>query len=377
MIILLSPDAGPSDRDAVRAAVERLGATVGEVELGSRQALLVEDAGGRLTVGALSRLPHVQRVVPLDSGTPLAAGSLTRERRPVALGPALFGGGHVSVIAGPCTIEDPEHLRVITHAVRDAGAAALRGGAFKVRTSPHAYQGGGLEALTHLRAASRDVGLPFFTELTDPRQVEQVADLVDGVQIGARHMQNFPLLLEAAKLGKPILLKRHMAADLEEFLLAAEYVLQAGHEDVILCERGIKSAERHVRYMLDIGAIPWLKQRVGLPIIVDPSHAAGHHELVPGLARAAIAAGADGLIVEVHHAPEATRCDALQALSPGAFAELMNDVRSLVALDGRRVVPAPLHALDGEGNGVARVRLAGAPGRIDGQHTAASSRRSV
>jgi 3-deoxy-7-phosphoheptulonate synthase len=175
------------------------------------------------------------------------------------------------------------------------------------------------------------------TELTDPRQVEDVVELVDGIQIGARHMQNFPLLLEAGRAGKPILLKRHMAADVDEWLLAVEYVLTTGNEQVILCERGLKSSERHVRYLLDVGVIPYLKQRIGLPVIVDPSHAAGDWRLVPALARAAVAAGADGLIVEVHPRPEATRSDALQALPPGEFRRLMQDVRALAAMDDRRV----------------------------------------
>jgi 3-deoxy-7-phosphoheptulonate synthase len=170
--------------------------------------------------------------------------------------------------------------------------------------------------------------------------VEEVVGLVDGIQIGARHMQNFPLLVEAGRTGKPVLLKRHMAADVDEWLLAAEYVLATGNEDVILCERGLKSGERHVRYLLDVGVIPYLKQRVGLPVIVDPSHAAGDWRLVPPLARAAVAAGADGLIVEVHPRPEATRSDALQALPPDGFLRLMDEVRALAAMDGRAVQPA-------------------------------------
>jgi 3-deoxy-7-phosphoheptulonate synthase len=258
----------------------------------------------------------------------------------VAIAGAVFGGGHVGVIAGPCTIEDAASLRDIAARVAAAGAVCLRGGVFKVRTSPHSYQGGGLAALRELAGVAREVGLPFLTELTDPRQVEDVAGLVDGIQIGARHMQNFPLLVEAGRAGKPILLKRHMAADVDEWLLAAEYVLATGNERVILCERGLKSGERHVRYLLDVGVVPYLKQRVGLPVIVDPSHAAGDWRLVPPLARAAVAAGADGLIVEVHPRPEATRSDALQALPPDAFLRLMDDVRALAAMDGRSVQPA-------------------------------------
>jgi 3-deoxy-7-phosphoheptulonate synthase len=339
LIIVLHPAAGPNERAAVRAALQRLGAKAEESRLGDRTAYWV--SGESLPpADSLQRLPGVERVVPLASRAPLAEA--TPQGAQVRVGEAVFGGGRVSVIAGPCTVEDPAALRDIARFVQQAGASALRGGVFKVRTSPHNYQGGGSAALGELHAAARETGLPFFTEITDPRHVAEVADVADGLQIGARHMQNFPLLLEAASTGKPLLLKRHMAADVDEWLLAVEYVLKAGNPHVILCERGLKSAEKHVRYLLDVGVIPWIKQRVGLPVIVDPSHAAGDWRLVPALARAAIAAGADGLIVEVHPRPETTRCDALQALPPADFARLMHDVRALAALDGRSVgEPAP------------------------------------
>jgi 3-deoxy-7-phosphoheptulonate synthase len=344
LIILLHLDAGPAERAGVRAALQRLGVTAEEVRLGDRTAFSVSGPAQALPpADSLARLAGVERVVPLGSRAPLAESTHVPGGRPVTVGTARFGGGHVAVIAGPCTVEDPEALRDVVRLVHAAGAAALRGGVFKVRTSPHNYQGGGLSALRELHAAARDVGLPFFTELNDPRQVEDVAEFADGLQIGARHMQNFPLLIEAGRTGKPVLLKRHMAADVEEWLLAAEYVLQTGNERVILCERGLRSAERHVRYLLDLAVVPWLKQRVGLPVIVDPSHSAGDWRLVPALARAAIAAGADGLIVEVHPRPETTRCDALQALPPADFTRLMQDVRALAAMDGRSLSGPPAH----------------------------------
>ena len=338
MIILLSQDAGPS---AVITELKGLGLQVEVLHLGDRTGLYARDPEGQIPADSIARIPGVEQVMSMTPRAPLALA--TRESgggRCISIGPARFGGGFVSVIAGPCAIEDAAALESIARLVADAGATVLRGGAFKVRTSPHSFQGGGLEALRELRAASRAVGLPFFTELTDPRQVEQAAELVDGIQIGARHMQNFPLLLEAGRTGKPILLKRHMAADVEEWLLAAEYVLTTGNDQVILCERGLKSGESHVRYLLDVGVVPWLKQRIGLPVIVDPSHAAGDWRLVPALARAAIAAGADGLIVEVHPRPEATRSDALQALPPADFARLMEQVRVLAAMDGRQLATA-------------------------------------
>ena len=339
MIILLNLDAGPSERAAVRAALQRQGLAIEESRLGERTAFWVE--GSEVPAESLARLPGVERVVPVGSRSPLAEATRVSGGRPVSVGSATFGGGQVGVIAGPCTVEDAGVLRDVARFVARAGAAALRGGVFKSRTSPHNYQGGGSSALRDLHAAAREVGLPCFTELTDPRQVAEVADWADGLQIGARQMQNFPLLIEAARTGKPVLLKRHMSADVEEWLLAVEYMLKAGNEKIILCERGLRSAERHVRYLLDIGVVPWLKQRVGLPVIVDPSHSAGDWSLVAPLARAAIAAGADGLIVEVHHRPETTRCDAQQALPFNDFARLMQDVRALAALDGRVVTGSP------------------------------------
>jgi 3-deoxy-7-phosphoheptulonate synthase len=342
LIILLSLDAGPS---SVVAALKALGLEVEVLHLGDRTGLYARDPKDELPAESISRIPGVEKVMSMTPRAPLAMatkveGGAASGGRCVSIGPARFGGGFVSVMAGPCTIEDGATLKTIARLVADAGATVLRGGVFKVRTSPHSFQGGGLEALHELRAVSREVGLPFFTELTDPRQVEQAADLIDGIQIGARHMQNFPLLLEAGRTGKPILLKRHMAADVDEWLLAAEYVLTTGNEQVILCERGLKSGEHHVRYLLDVGVVPYLKQRIGLPVIVDPSHAAGDWRLVPALARAAIAAGADGLIVEVHPRPESTRSDALQALPPADFVQLMSDVRALAALDGRELAVA-------------------------------------
>jgi 3-deoxy-7-phosphoheptulonate synthase len=338
LIILLHPDADSDQRDAVRAALERLGVATDEVSFGTRHALVArdDDAGG-LPSGSIARIAGVESVVATAPSAPLVHATVQSGGRPVSLGEAIFGGGHVGVIAGPCTVEDPGALAATARHVQAAGAVALRGGVFKTRTSPHSYQGGGESALSDLSDVARAVGLPFFTELTDPRQVETLADRIDGIQIGSRNMQNYPLLTEAARTGKPILLKRHMASSVDEWLLAVEYVLNAGNENVILCERGVQTTNRHVRYMLDVGVVPYLKARIGLPVVVDPSHAAGDWRLVPALSRAAIAAGADGLIIEVHPSPETTRCDAMQALPPAGFVELMDQLRALTALDGRQM----------------------------------------
>ncbi len=339
LILLLSQDADPEQRAAVMATLARLDVSVSEIQLGERAALVVQGVSP-VPSGSLARIAGIERVVSVDTPAPLAAATKVNGDCVVRIGDASFGGGYVSVIAGPCTIEDGAMLRRIALDVRAAGATVLRGGAFKVRTSPHAYQGRGKGGLADMKAVASEVGLPYFTELTDPRQVAELGDDISGVQIGARHMQNVPLLREAAALGKPVLLKRHMGADVEELLLSAEYILEGGNDQIILCERGIRAFGKHVRYTLDIGAIPWLKARVGLPVVVDPSHAAGHHTLVPSLGRAAIAAGADGLIVEVHPEPETTRCDAAQALSPVDFAQLMRDVRVWVEHDGRTLCGA-------------------------------------
>ena len=338
MIILLPLDAGPNERQSVCTVLQNLGVEAEESTLGDRIVLVVQGDACPVPKDAIGRIPGVERVVSLDTKTPLVDGTKISGSRAITVGNARFGGGSISVVAGPCTIEDSQILMATAEGVRASGAAALRGGAFKSRTSPHSFQGGGLEAVQTMMATAKEVGLPFFTELTDPRQVSMVGDMVDGVQVGARHMQNVPLLIEVARLGKPILLKRHMAADAEEWLLAAEYILKEGNDQVILCERGVKTSDHHVRYMLDLAVVPWLQERTGLPVIVDPSHAAGNHSLVPALARAAVAVGADGLLVEVHPCPETTRCDAAQALNFEDFATLVEEVECIAELSGRHLV---------------------------------------
>lgn len=335
VIILLHPDAGLPQRSSVQAALTDLDLQVEETRLGDRLAFVVTGGDRTLPADALARIPGVERVLSLGSTKSLVERTADHGERQVSLGHASFGAGRVAVVAGPCTVEGVDDLLAVAQRVKAAGATALRGGVFKTRTSPHAFQGGGEQALDRLVEVSRAVGLPFFTELTDPRQVSSVGERLDGVQIGARSMQNFPLLTEVAALGKPVLLKRHMAATVDEWLLAAEYLLNGGADDVVLCERGVRTPDRHVRSMLDLGVVPYLKRRIGLPVVVDPSHAAGDWRLVPALARAALAAGADGLLVEVHGRPEATRCDAWQALPPDDFDALMRDADALARLTGR------------------------------------------
>ena len=248
-----------------------------------------------------------------------------------------IGDGSFGLIAGPCTVEGAEQTLASAHAVAEAGATMLRGGAFKHRTSPYAFQGLGLEGLEILAQAREETGLPLVTELIDPRHVEAIVETADVIQIGARNMQNVILLTEVGRAGKPVLLKRGVAASVDELLLAAEYILKEGNSRVLLCERGIRTFERSTRYTLDISAVPVLKRETHLPVIVDPSHAAGRRDLVLPLARAAAAAGADGVIVEVHPAPEEALCDGPQQIAADEFGDFAAEIAELVALMGKEI----------------------------------------
>lgn len=277
-------------------------------------------------------------------------------RKTVILGNGLqIGGDWFVVVAGPCAVETRELLDTVADAVAAAGAGALRGGAFKPRTSPKSFQGLGVAGLELLADASRRTGLPVVTEVMDPRDVELVAAHAAVLQIGSRNMQNFPLLREVGKLRQPVLLKRGAAATLDELLLAADYILQGGNEQVMLCERGVRAFDPSTRYLLDLAAVPVLRQRTDLPILVDPSHGTGQAELVAPMAKAALMAGADGLLIEVHAAPEIALCDGKQALRPAEFAQLAAELRRLVPLCGRRwsraQAPASLPSLPSSAGG--------------------------
>ncbi|MDR2517805.1 MAG: 3-deoxy-7-phosphoheptulonate synthase [Spirochaetaceae bacterium] len=243
----------------------------------------------------------------------------------------LVGAGHIGIIAGPCSVESPAQITAAAHAVKDAGAGFLRGGAFKPRTSPYSFQGIGGDGLPLLLEAKRASGLPVVSELMDIHHLDLFRE-VDVIQIGARNMQNFTLLKELGRCGKPVLLKRGLASTIKELLMAAEYLIAGGNSRIILCERGIRTFENYTRNTLDIAAVPALKKETHLPVVVDPSHAAGISWMVPALAKAAIAAGADGVMVEVHPNPEAALCDGEQSLTPDAFRALMGDLRRLKEL---------------------------------------------
>jgi 3-deoxy-7-phosphoheptulonate synthase len=255
----------------------------------------------------------------------------------IEVGGRRLGDTHFGLIAGPCTVEYREQTLDTARVVAAAGATMLRGGAYKPRTSPYTFQGLGAAGLEILAEAREETGLPLVTELLDPRDVDAVVETTDVIQIGARNMQNFTLLSEAGRASKPVLLKRGPSASVEELLMAAEYVMKEGNERVILCERGIKTFEQSMRYTLDLGAVPVLKHETHLPVIVDPSHASGRRDLVLPLARAAVAAGADGIIVEVHPRPEEALCDGPHQIPAAEFDDFAREVVSVVELMGKTV----------------------------------------
>ena len=249
-----------------------------------------------------------------------------------------FGGSDIVIIAGPCAVESREQLFQTARSVKASGASILRGGAFKPRSSPYNFQGLGEEGLKLLNTIRNETGLPVVTEVMDTRKVELVASYADMLQVGSRNMQNYPLLKEVGMSKKPVLLKRGMMATIEEFLLAAEYILSQGNDQIVLCERGIRTFETSTRNTLDLSAVPMLKHLSHLPVIVDPSHGTGLRWMVPAMAKAAIAVGADGLIMEVHYKPEEAICDGYQSLGPDEFAKLMTDLNKIALAVGREIL---------------------------------------
>jgi 3-deoxy-7-phosphoheptulonate synthase len=291
-----------------------------------------------LREAALLSIPGVESVTPVLTPYKLASREFAAGQTVIVAGDgvgASIGGRELAIVAGPCSVEGEKMLFETAAAVRDAGAGLLRGGAFKPRTSPYSFQGLGPEALRLLAAARAETKLPVVTEVMDPRQIDLVAGHVDVLQIGARNMQNYSLLAELGRVRRPVLLKRGLSATIEELLLAAEYVMSHGNSNVILCERGIRTFETKTRNTFDVAAIPVLKRETHLPVIVDPSHAAGRADLVPPLAFAAIAAGADGLMVEVHPNPECALSDGDQSLTPAAFAEMLRRLAVFAEAAGR------------------------------------------
>jgi len=332
MLIALRSGSSDGDVREVERRVRQLGCQPHTLHHPPRTVVAaLGSARARDAVRDLAGLAGVESVTPFAHPFPRASRELRAASSVVSVGGVAVGGPRLAVMAGPCTVESRAQLLDVATRVKSAGATLLRGGAFKPRTSPYAFQGleeAGLELLREARAAT---GLPVITEVLEPDKVEVVAQSCDALQIGARNVQNFALLKRVAKAGKPVLLKRGMSTSIEEWLLSAEYVLDGGNPDVILCERGIRTFETATRFTLDLSAVPVLKQLTHLPVVVDPSHATGRWEYVEAMSLAGVAAGADGLLIEVHGRPGEALCDGAQSLKPERFARLVERVRRVAA----------------------------------------------
>jgi 3-deoxy-7-phosphoheptulonate synthase len=341
MMIVMKSTATDQEVQAVIDRVESVGA---RTHLSRGEEVTVIGAIGdreHVTRLELEGAPGVDRVVPILKPYKLASAQFKHGRRTVLdIAGRKVGGQHFAMIAGPCTVESREQTLETARIVRDAGATLFRGGAYKPRTSPYAFQGLGQEGLRLLKEAKEETGLPIVTEVMDVRDLEPVLEVADVIQIGARNMQNFTLLAEIGRSGAPALLKRGLSSTLEELLMAAEYVLKEGNESVMLCERGIRTFETAYRFTLDLMAVPVLKELSHLPVIVDPSHAAGRRDLVMPLSLAAAAAGADGIIVEVHPRPEEAICDGPQQLVADEFGEYLEQVLAAAAVAGKALSSA-------------------------------------
>jgi 3-deoxy-7-phosphoheptulonate synthase len=338
MMIVMKEGATKDQVDAVVERVESVGAAA---HVSEGEVLTVVGAIGdreRIANLDLAGAAGVDRVVPISKPYKLASKQFKHGASTVVeVDGRRVGGTNFAIIAGPCTVESREQLLSTADAVKEGGASMLRGGAYKPRTSPYSFQGLGDEGLRLLREAKEATGLPIVTELMDPRDVEPVLEVADVIQVGARNMQNYSLLAEIGRSGRPVLLKRGLAAQVEELLMASEYVLKEGNDQVMLCERGIRTFETATRFTLDIMAIPVLKELSHLPVVVDPSHAAGRRDLVLPLSLAAAAAGADGIIVEVHHDPDAAICDGPQAVPLDQFGDYVDQVRRVSELVGKEL----------------------------------------
>jgi 3-deoxy-7-phosphoheptulonate synthase len=338
LLILLRSDASQTDQQRVVALIHELGCESIAIPGLQRDAIAVVGNDGRIDPARFGALPGVEEIVPLSKPYRMVARSWRPEPTVVRLpGGLSVGGDQLLVIAGPCSVESEEQIRATAQAVRRAGAVALRAGAFKPRTSPYAFQGLAQRGLDLLDQVRRETGLLIVTEAMDDEGLDAVAEIADIVQIGARNMQNFGLLKRAGRLTKPILLKRGPSATVTELLMAAEYVLTEGNPSVILCERGIRGLESTARNVFDLNAIPAVKQLSHLPILADPSHGTGRRAMVRPMARAAVAAGADGLLIEVHVRPDQALSDGAQSLYPEQFELLMREIHGIAAVIGRSV----------------------------------------
>lgn len=337
MIIIMNPSAKKAEIDAVEKQLTDYGFKTHPI-VGEKKTIIgaIGDKR-RLSMNQMLMMPGVENVVPIMRPYKLAGKELQKEPSVIDVNGVKIGGKHLAVFAGPCAIESMEQFSYVAKKVKAAGANILRGGAFKPRSSPYSFAGLEEEGLKIMRAAGDECNMPICTEVLDTREVDLVASYADILQIGARNMQNFKLLREVGKHNKPILLKRGLSSTIEEWLMAAEYIMSEGNENVILCERGIRTFEPSTRNTFDLSAIPVTKELSHLPIIADPSHAAGKQKYVAALARGAVAGGADGLMIEVHNCPEKAMSDGEQSLTPEQFEELMNTLSPIANAVGREI----------------------------------------
>jgi 3-deoxy-7-phosphoheptulonate synthase len=335
MLIVMDSAANADDVRRVVEAVEGLGLQAHAIPGAQRTAIGVTGNRGSVESASFENLPGVSEVIPVTAPYKLVSREAKREDTVVSIGGVAVGGPRVAVVAGPCAVESEKQALDIAREVCAAGATLYRGGAFKPRTSPYSFQGLGEAGLKILAKVREETGLPIVTEVIDTDSAELVAEYADCLQIGARNMQNFALLKKVGRMRKPVLLKRGMSATIEEFLLSAEYLLSEGNYEVVLCERGVRTFANHTRNTLDLSVIPYVKRISHLPILVDPSHGTGKRLKVLPMSRAAIAAGSDGLLIEVHDHPEVALSDGPQALLPEMFAQLMGEVRLLAPVVGR------------------------------------------
>ena len=336
MIIVMAPDATPEEIEKVEDTIRKLGYTPHAIVGVERKVIgAVGDERGKDRLQSIETMGGVESVFPILKPYKLASREVKSSNSVIQADGVAIGGTAIAIIAGPCSVESKEQICTTANLVKGSGANFLRGGAYKPRTSPYSFQGLEEDGLKLLAAAKEVSGLPIVTEVMNPREIDLVAKYADIIQVGARNMQNFSLLKELGRVDKPILLKRGMMNTIKEFLMSAEYVLSEGNHQVILCERGIRTFETATRNTLDISCIPVLKKETHLPIIIDPSHATGHWDMVESMSRASIAAGADGLIIEVHPDPVKAFSDGPQSLKPEKFDRLMENLRPFAELMGR------------------------------------------
>jgi len=338
MIVNMQNNATPDEINHIIDRIKECGFQAHVVQGAERTIIgAIGSNGRRSEIEALRAAPGVAEVIQISHPFKLVSRQLRQARTVVDVRGTKIGGGDIVVIAGPCSVESEEQLMETAHSVKASGANMLRGGAYKPRTSPYDFQGLGVEALRFLQQASRETGLPIVTEVMSEADVEIVEEYADVMQVGARNMQNFSLLKHAGRLRKPVLLKRGMSATLDEFLMAAEYIMSEGNYEVILCERGVRTFADHTRNTLDLSIVPAVQKLSHLPILVDPSHGTGKRDKVLPMARAAVAAGADGVLVEVHHQPEKALSDGPQSIYPEQFAQMVSEIEQIAPIVNRKL----------------------------------------